>query len=79
MAQDKLVGVRRSSGGYLPTILPRAINILAEGEQDGEPVLIVGESRFHLGIDDFTQLDRKLAAVRLAQVNIRRTASYRYS
>ncbi|MFQ5856818.1 MAG: hypothetical protein ACE5LU_14490 [Anaerolineae bacterium] len=45
----------------------REINLLAEGEQNGEPVLLVGEAKAHLGTDDFEQLERSLNSVRRAQ------------
>jgi len=48
-------------------IKDREINLLAEGKQNGEGVLIVGESKSHLGTDDFEQLEKSLVVVRQAQ------------
>ena len=45
----------------------REVNLLAEGTQNGTPVLVVGEVKAHLGTDDFDQLERSLDAVRRAQ------------
>ena len=45
----------------------REINLLAEGEQNGEPVLIVGETKVQLGADDLRQLDDSVDAVWAAQ------------
>lgn len=45
----------------------REINLLAEGHQNGEPILIVGESKVQLSTDDFVQLERHVETVRQAQ------------
>ena len=45
------------------------INLLAEGYQNGEPVLVVGEAKAQLGTDDLSQLDECIAVVRAAQAN----------
>ncbi|MBV7339083.1 hypothetical protein KFU94_64875 [Chloroflexi bacterium TSY] len=47
----------------------REINLLAEAHQDGEPILIVGESKTRLGADDFRQLFDNIEAVRQAQAD----------
>jgi len=43
------------------------INLLAEGRQNGEPVLLVGEVKSQLGTRDFEQLRRSVEVVRQAQ------------
>ncbi len=45
----------------------REINLLAEGQQNGEMVLLVGEVKSHLGVEDFKQLEQSLEVVRDAQ------------
>jgi DNA repair ATPase RecN len=45
----------------------REINLLAEGRQNGEPVLVVGEVKSHLGTDDFEPFEETLDLVRDAQ------------
>jgi chromosome segregation ATPase len=43
------------------------INLLAEGKQNGDGILLVGEVKSHLGTDDFEQLERSVEVVRQAQ------------
>ena len=43
------------------------INLLAEGQQNGTAVLLVGEAKAHLGTEDFAQLETSVEAVRQAQ------------
>jgi len=43
------------------------INLLAEGQQNGTAVLLVGEAKAHLGTEDFAQLETSVQAVRQAQ------------
>jgi exonuclease VII large subunit len=45
------------------------VNLLAEGQQNGESVLVVGEAKTYLGTDDFERLEESLEAVRQAQAS----------
>ncbi len=45
----------------------REINLLAEGRQNDEPILLVGEVKSHLGSEDFEQLEQTMEIVRQAQ------------